>query len=468
MLPSIHYLWVGPPTKLEPSTGIAGHDVAGPIQMAQKIQEQDEVNPIRFWCLEEYLTFYQKQFKDAEVKIEVCSIEKLLNEESNDELKERSELVKQLLETAKENNTIQNRVMFKDGFSLFLLLNQGGYFFDTNVFPVKEKSINLSPHNEAKTAKSGFDNTNDFYIMYSPQPLNSQIKNTFDNWIRFPRISNTLCFDPSIPFLSDTELGVKKTSYKSYAGKEPGLFFWLEQNDNQLLKNNLSYGNIDEQMTCSFSKKPLSPCSLLFLKKAISNPKELLALSFDTNDAYVAMFDPAQIFYVNKEKKTCVLVADQYTSLFDPFDRYSHQTRLASSQDLDYLVYHLSKYPHPSFIVNTENGTLLHHAVMNNQVEQVKWLLELGARTDLKASYEIKSQGKKLEFTPLELAAYLKNEKITSIISKYLEQMKEHSLPLQINRQLASHGLFKSTITHVEEIDKTKAERSCNISLISG
>lgn len=467
MLPTIHYLWVGAPTKLAPSTGIAGHDVAGPIQMAQKLQEQaDKVNPIKFWCLDEYQAFYQRQFKDVGVKIEVCSIEKLLSKESQSDLSERAEFVKQLMvnSLAKESNTIQDRVKFKDGFSLFLLLSQSGYFFDTNVYPAKEKCINLPIHDEAKTAKSGFDNTNDFYIMYSPHRFNNQIKETFDNWIKFPRISNTLCFDSSISFITDTELGVKKTSYKSYCGKTPGLFFWLDLNDRQLLENNLSYGNINEQMTCAFSKKSLSPCSLVFLKEKITTVEKLLVLPFTTNDAYVATLKPDQIFYVNKEKKECILVDDEYTSLFDPFPRWSdNPIKLASSSDLDYLLHHLSKYSHPSYIVNTERGTLLHHAVLNNQKEQVKWLLEFGACADLKASYEIKPENKKLEFTPLELAAYLNNEEITNIISNHLEQTKENKLngiPSQISEQLATHGLFKGTVISSGTIDISKKEHS--------
>lgn len=430
-LPVIHYLWVGLPTKMNPSSGIAGHDVAGPIKMAKALQSQAQgkpINPIKFWCLEQHQDFYKKLFNDAGVTIEVCGIEEIIRQESQAELREQALFMQKFLNDklpSGKNSDIRERVMFKDVFSLFLLVCQPGYFFDTNIFPVTDREVVLPLIADPFTAKSGIEkNSNDFYLMYSPQRNDSQISQIFDSWVKNPCFANLSCFTGSniLPIEIKTvieKLGVKKISYKSYWwGKLPGLFFWLERNNRPLFEEYLPYGDINQQLACSFSRKPLVPCSVCYAEEA--EPEKLLAMPFTTNEAYVAT-KADQIFYVNKKTKECVLVYDHFSSLFDYFpDSFDKENiRVASEYELNQLIANFDQFPHPSYVVNTADGTLLHHAVLSNNIEQVRMLLELGAKFDLKASYQIKPEGTVLTFTPLELANYLKHEGIATLLQSH-------------------------------------------------
>ncbi|HFN0435138.1 ankyrin repeat domain-containing protein [Legionella pneumophila] len=425
-LPVIHYLWVGLPTKMNPSASIAGHDVAGPIKMAKALQSQAQgkpINPIKFWCLEQHQDFYKKLFHDAGVTIEVCGIEELIRQESQGELHEQALFVQKFLNDklpSGKNSDINQRVMFKDVFSLFLLVCQPGYFFDTNVFPATDREMSLSCRDTVATAKSGFQKSNDFYLMYSPQRNDSQMLEIFDRWVNNPSFGNLSCFRGSdVPYIEIEDLGVQKISYKSYwGGKLPGLFFWLERNNRPLFEENLPYGDINQQLACSFSRKSLAPCSVCFTEEA--DPEKLLAMPFTTNEAYIAI-KANQIFYVNKTTKECVCVYDQFSSLFDYLpDRFDKEKiRVASESEINQLIRFLDNFSHPSYLVNIADGTLLHHAVLSNNIEQVRMLLELEAKFDLKASYQIKPEGTVLKFTPLELANYLKHEEIATLLQSY-------------------------------------------------
>ena len=80
----IHYIWVGPPTKIDPKA-VAGHDVVGPIEMARNLKANDSNGVeiiLKFWCLNDYIAFYAAQFAEAKVrdKIQLCSIEAYLRE----------------------------------------------------------------------------------------------------------------------------------------------------------------------------------------------------------------------------------------------------------------------------------------------------------------------------------------------------------------------------------------------------
>lgn len=235
MKPVIHYLWVGQPTEKNTTTAIAGHDIAGPIEMVRELKrqagEKEKTNPIKFWCLEEYASFYQERFKAEAVDIEVCPIERLLREESRGHLATRAEKLLEYKASHLNIDDIQSKVMFKDAFSLFLLASQGGYFFDTNVFPQKDKIISL-PENPTVTTARSPDGCNDFFMMYSPERGNPQMLKAFDRWITTPRHANLGVFDRlSIPYFDfRKEMGVEKQSYKTYMKtRGKGLFFGLKK-----------------------------------------------------------------------------------------------------------------------------------------------------------------------------------------------------------------------------------------------
>ncbi len=162
--PIINYIWIGPPSG---SDGvISGHDIAGPIHMAQVNQS----NKIIFWCLEEYKDHYRMQFSDH--SIEVVGIQSFLTRDFEDPT--LNQTAEQLRHIGRETlgwgkNTqdfnrgaVRDRVSFKNVFSLFLLalggstpdaeLDLGGvYTLDTNVRPKAGISALILPdYNEFK------------------------------------------------------------------------------------------------------------------------------------------------------------------------------------------------------------------------------------------------------------------------------------------------------------------------------
>lgn len=439
MKPVIHYLWVGQPTKTDPTT-IAGHDIAGPINMARalKIQEEngEETNPIKFWCLETHANFYRTTFESEGVDIEICTIEGLLEKESDGDLADRAKSVQGFM--AEYLGTVETRVAFKDIFSLFLLASEGGYFFDTNVFPEKNKPISLLGEPVVTTAKSGFQEANDFYMMYSPGRQNADMINIVDDWIREPGFGSVSVFKVAeVPYFN-SEMGVQKLSYKSYHMKNDlGLFYWLNR-EIELFEEHLKYGDIDEQRTFSPSAIALQEASLCYLK----DPTEetLLALPFTTNEAFVSdtKSNKGKIYYVNKEKGIAALVLDKCSTLFDIFS-VSDKIYGASSKDILTIANEISpSHFHPEYIVNTENCTLLHHAVLSKNTAQVQALLKSGARLDLVATYEIRPSGQILEVTPIQLAQYLQYEEITSLLLQAKDKKQE--APPEMEKEETSSG----------------------------
>ena len=424
---TMHYLWVGPPTKMDPFA-IAGHDVAGPIQMAQQLQKQkkdgDIFTPrIKFWCLKEHEEFYRNQFKTHEAEIEVCSIEGLLETESKGELSESSEFVSRFMKE-KLNPSKGSIVKFKDLFSLFLLLSQDGYFFDTNVFPIKGRDVKLRTGFQAATAISP-DGLNDFYLMYSPTRNNPNIRKVFKNWIANPGFGYVKAFkDCNLSVMnanSIESMGIKKFSYKSYfpcPDAARGLFFWIGVQPG--LAEYLKYGDMNQKIDNDPSSITLvEKCNLCAVRGPLT--ETLLELNVNTNEAYVFVIsdDKQELFYVNKAKKICERFenakAHEYLSLF-PEDG---GTKAATDTDIailngDYQRKNFKNYRH-SMIANTKNQTLMHQAVMKKDFDSVHLLIDCGADCNLKATYQIHPDGTTLELTPLELAKYLKLEEISNL-----------------------------------------------------
>lgn len=426
MKKTINYVWVGQPTKNDP-TAIAGHDVAGPIKMARalKIQaeEGEEVNPIKFWCLEEHTAFYQKQFALEEVDIEVCSIEGLLREDKEGPLVEYAEWMQTFMAESLEE--LSGRVAYKDVFSLFLLVSQGGYFFDTNVFPKKDKVISLLDEPVVTTAKSGFQDSNDFYIMYSPEPMNTEMLKILDAWIADPQFCNLSVFKVTdVPYLNEEEMGVNKVSYKSYFMQESrGLFYWFNRNFDEFAEH-LKYGDINEQRPYTSSGVALHDFSLCYLKPPITEEK-LLSIPFATNEAYVSTTkrNAGEIYYVNKKERSVALVYDGFSNLFDSFPK-SETIYQADPRSLVKILSFFNSFRndiHPEYIINTGNCTLLNHAVLSKKIDHVKLLIQSGARLDLVATYEMKPSGKMLELTARELAEFLNYGEIASLLQHHEE-----------------------------------------------
>lgn len=428
---NINFLWVGPPTIKNPAS-LAGHDIAGPIKMAQQIIKQGLVDehPITFWCLSEHEEYYRDVFNGFKLKIDVSAIEPYLKRKSEDEGDDNANFMLQHLSGLKE--TTYHRVGFKDGFSLYLLINEAGYYFDTNVFPSDERELNLTGGLEVQTARSGYQDSHDFYLMYSPEIKHVDVQGAFARWRRRPKICNLDALGLFSPeYLDCQDLGVKKISYKSYFGGERllGLFSWFEIASNtDDLEEAIKWGDINQQVSNPSSLIVLKDYSLARFRGESITEEALLDLPFSSDVGYVAASKDHYndfIFYVNKITQECRQIYEG-PSGYDFFRIFPHQ--ILSNIEGDYpkaCAYSLLRdflkdpsIPKPALLENKDNCTLLHHAVMENEPWKVTFLLKVGARTDLKATYVLQPEGQEMELTAKELAIYLKKESIAALFGQ--------------------------------------------------
>ncbi|STX49947.1 Uncharacterised protein [Legionella busanensis] len=478
-LPTIHYSWIGPPTKNE-LTAIAGHDIAGPIEMARELKAQAKgkpSNPIKFWCLKQYVASYQKQFNEEDVDIEVCNTEDLLNQECMDgQLKELAQFVQMYMaKNLNDLDSIFSRVSCKDIFTIFLLISQGNYVFDTNVFPKEGQTISLLGHCEVTTARSGFQRSNDFFMMYSPVRADPRMLIVFNEWKKTPNIH---AFDSpnqtisAIPYFNMNQLGVRKFSYKSYFTDLTenkvikGIFYWLDIGDNKQLESNLKYGELN--LKISYPRiQTVEPCSLCYLHEMPPvDETKLLSMPFPTKIAYVRTKDWS-IYYVNRETKACTLAYKSNTSIFNIFPNKESEEKiiLAKLGDVERIIKaieakkqsNLSSAYYPAYIVNTKDCTPLHHTVLTADIDKVKILLKFNVDShfETKATYELRQPDdttKQLELTPLALAKFLKQQEIVTLLENLnpKKSMEEKTPQNKPEKKANSIGVFFEPPTFIE------------------
>lgn len=461
MIETIHYVWVGVPTKLDPNA-VAGHDVIGPIKMAKQLEDQHKNGhpsyPIKYWCFKAHKDFYQTQFTKEHINIELCTIEDLvISELGHEELYKYAKFISDYLK--KPPVTIQEKVQFKDCFSLFLLVSQAGYFFDTNVFPEQGKTVVLPGEETVTTARSGFQDTNDFFMMYSPKRADPIMIEIFKRWKNHPTFGNLSVFSVDgkrQPYFKNN-MGVKKFSYKSYIGQHArSLFFWLETQP-ESLENYLKYGDVNHQETYAKSIKELEPFSLCYS----FNGKSLLDIPFQTNSAYVQV-GFRQMYYVNKSTNTVTLVYEELSTLFDIFPKTSTQIKLGSKQNLLTIVRAISTDneltpDYPPYLINIKDCTLLHEAVLTNSLNNVSVLLKANAKFNLKARYEIKSEGKILDLTPRELAELLKYTQVATLLS-FAERSENITQAFEAFNQLSikRKNKLEKVTSYLQELSEKK------------
>ncbi|QDP71367.1 hypothetical protein FOG18_01615 [Legionella israelensis] len=478
---NVHYVWVGSPTKNDP-LAVAGHDVAAPIKMAKQLQNQEKndfTNPIKFWCWNQYVSYYQQQFDKEKVDVKVCSIEELLKQEMTGDFVAAAQFVQEHMNKLSFEDTC-NRVEFKDLFSLFLLLCQPGYFLDSNVFPAKGKNVYLPGEGAVITAKSGFQNSNDFFMMYSPVRGHPDMLAIFTEWQKNPGMGNLSAFYakkiPYFPYFGfeEEKRGVKKVSYKSYFNHDiRGLFYWLDMSQRinvaEIFEENLAYGNINQQASFPSSLRTLGACQLCYLDDPVS-PEALLALP-DANEAYIAASN-YRLYYINKNNQTCVLIYQGCSTLFDIFPQFynSDKIKSATSRDIERIIRALQKpiHPlpvknatdyHPRYIVNVSNCTVLHHAVLINAIEQVKSLLKYQPQLELKARYQIQPTGEILELTAKELADYLKHDEIAALLASLIETKEKNNSLIKANRHVIWFASSKDNKTIDTQNKEAKASK---------
>lgn len=428
-LPQIHYLWVGPPTKDNPNA-LPGHDIAGPISLCEEFKKDIyvEKNVINFWCLKKYYEYYQKFFEGQHIQIEVCAIESLIEEKESKTSDDRGRvaLAGNLARLLGNESSMEEIIDFKDRFSLFLLMKKPGYVFDTNVFPKRGFRLNLPSQEGFVTARSGYTGLNDFYLMYSPRN-NEWLQTALARRLKYPyHVPGEMTFHGlSIPCLDLESLGVQKVSYKSYIKSNLPGFFRLLDLDFETFKEHCKYADLNLQIPCPFSKRAISECGLCWIGEGIDlTPEVIKSRSFSTNYTYVAGYNPEpRIYFYDKTKDRVVLVDNELSSIYTDYFPCSGEDgksvlKLATPETLDCLIQYFNA--HPPVLVNVEGGTLLHHAVMDNDIKKVGWLIEMGARLDLKALYQIHPSESDInyEYTPIQLAKFLKLNAIVDLLQK--------------------------------------------------
>lgn len=169
---SIHFVWVGPPSPLKSKENqFAGHDVLGPIQMA----EVNQSNPIIYWCLDKHKSVFKRKLPNS---VRVESIESFIGQcldSDNAKIREMAIKMREILITSLKQDKVRDRVTVKDAFTLFLhaTLSQAFmYTFDTNISPTQHK-VEL-PNYQKFMLPQLTDTIIDCWAMYS-SPSNKQI-----------------------------------------------------------------------------------------------------------------------------------------------------------------------------------------------------------------------------------------------------------------------------------------------------
>lgn len=428
---TINFLWVGSPTLYNPRA-VSGHDVAGPIKMGK----EGHGNLIKFWCLAEHKEFYEAEFARHQVQIEVCTIESLLESQAqNGDIATFIHYLNQKLNDLKKpDDMILSCVEFKDDFSFLILAAEGGYFLDTNVFPMFEQKVVLQGESRVTAAYRRDGGPFDFYFMYSPEAWHIKILEPMKKFKEGGFFNGHEYFEK--PFLDCEEQGIRKYTYRSHINSSilPGLFSFLRDSPKDL-EENLPYGDINLQIINNpWHIFLVSNFSLYEDKKSISH-EEILKLPLSSNEGYVLSSDG--IYYVNKNNQYIGFFysgAGVYSHYFIYFSKASLSNILMFAPKLavDFLVnfpeQHNKQFPATPFyiehMVNTGGCTLLHHAVVLNKPEHIDLLLKKGARLDLKAKYRHItgiSTEEQVELTPEELATRLDRKEVSEIFAKWRE-----------------------------------------------
>lgn len=401
---------------------VPGHDLDGPIQLAQKLQSQGtRVNTIKFWCIKEYQDFYRSEFLKAKVDIQVCAIEDLLEHELKGNLAEAAQQFKAYMQKVNfpKLPTVRARVEFKDGFSLFLLLTQSGYFLDTNVVPIKNRErLDLNGEKHFTTSGRG-DSSWDFFLMYSPIVKDPTAMLVFNRWIEKPEFAKRDVFQNlNIPVISNVfgsiyeRLGVQKTSYRSYF-RNLSHFYWLDPDRVDLFLQKRGFVDINRQ-----SQSPnlylLESCSLHYAADGSQ-----LFLPIKTDTAYV-LLKHNKIFFIHRKNHEFVCVKDMLSSVQKYFPTQDEPEPITDSATTRKVASFFLEFPHPRYIKNEKNATYLHEAVLLQRADMVQILLADGANMDLRATYRIFPDNECIEVTAEELASYLNYSAIEEVFANHL------------------------------------------------
>lgn len=444
---TIHYVWIGPPTK-DDITAIAGHDVAGPVEMARQLRQQANGKPrnlIKFWCLKEHVERYKTQFRELGVEedIQVCAVEDLLKkEEKNSLLSKDVALLQTKLEAIVKNTSLSEVVGFKDHFSFFLLASQPGHFLDTNVFPRKNATLLLAGDVKAWIGRSHTGVTEgDYYLMYSPRVHCKAMLGALDSYrSQYQQAGCFAEFDKILSYKEMKAMGIKKISYNSWQSsltRVRGLFYWMDR-EFSLFQKMLDYGDINLQVTYPNSVVILEEIDFYRApdNEDFSVEEKLLALPFPNQKAYVdcKVDEKEKCYYVDRALGSVVLVPG-HKGFHYSFQNSAHTQGLEDTcrpgevqkfvSDMVKKANNIQNPPilYPLCYVNIGGCTLLHQAVVMGRLDLVELLISKGVNLNLRACYQALPSKKIMYLTPLELAQDLKLAEISEVL---LEERRTH------------------------------------------
>lgn len=162
-MPQISYIWYGPPAK-------NGHDIQGCLNMSRSVSVTEK---IVFFCPADYVQHYQLQFSLC-INVTVTSIEghvrqyAEIKEKDKISLKIAAQKVQEVIDCIETSLDPIKRDLFsvKEIISLFVLVTDGGFIFDSNIQSMGDKPIKLPVY--SKFAAPVVDNCIDCWMMFAP------------------------------------------------------------------------------------------------------------------------------------------------------------------------------------------------------------------------------------------------------------------------------------------------------------
>lgn len=166
-MPPLNFVWIGAPKFLK-----GGQDVIGPVLLAEHFKtvplpEGQAVNPMIFWCQEEYTGAYADYFHSRGADIRVVSIDEYLRASAHPKVACVKAFYQGLMN--KGFDVPLYCVYAKAIFFNFILATQGGYVLDTTIYPASEKPLHFPAY--TKFMYPMVDGHPEIWMQYSPPDL---------------------------------------------------------------------------------------------------------------------------------------------------------------------------------------------------------------------------------------------------------------------------------------------------------
>lgn len=377
------YIWIGPPAK--ESGLVAGHDIVAVIQMAKA----NKTNKIYFACLERYFDHYQTKLK--EYGIEIIAIEPYLNQKFADTfVANAANKIKEVMNKilVLDRDEIRDRVTVKVFFSLFWLMQRGGYCADTNIFPDAEK-VSLPAYADfrvpAATSRPTKMGECECWMMYSPPNNNHRAQLSFSLYYK--------CFsDAEQEFESNVSREIEPYTEEYHKALGKGILSALHVND-----PNIRYWLWSENETKTvFQVNELNIVKYYYNTHKVNFRQDLNAKK-KIHETFLECFSHHFSFF---DRNKTNIIFEYYFD--DKADVTSYFLEKLSKRNYPELFYAVGRDDSKLLKIHLDAGedidqrvsnhevtneTPLHFAIRNGSQECFKILLERGTRADIKATY---------------------------------------------------------------------------------